>query len=91
MIRHVNIRVKGRVQGDFYRATARDVAESLQLKGFVRNEPDRTVYIEAEGEPDSVEQFIQWCRQGPPRAVVSDVEVTDGTVQSFSRFEIRRS
>jgi len=91
MIRHVNIRVKGKVQGVFYRATARDVAETLQLKGFVRNEPDRTVYIEAEGEPGAIEQFIQWCRQGPPRAVVGDVEVTDGTVQSFSRFEISRS
>jgi acylphosphatase len=90
MPRHVNIRVTGKVQGVFYRATAKDVADKLGVKGFVRNESDRTVYLEAEGEPGSIEKFIDWCKQGPPRAAVSNVEVTDGALRSFPNFEVRR-
>jgi acylphosphatase len=82
--------VTGRVQGVFYRATAKDVAEALELKGFVRNEPDQTVYIEVEGESSNVNQFVDWCSQGPPRAVVNDVQVNEGTVQGYPDFVVKR-
>jgi acylphosphatase len=67
--------VKGEVQGVFYRASAREEAMRLGIFGWVRNLPDGDVEAEAEGPEESVQQFIRWCRRGPPTAVVSDVQV----------------
>jgi acylphosphatase len=91
MVRHLNIAISGNVQGVFFRATAKEVADSLGVKGFVRNRNDGSVYIEVEGETADLDRFVSWCRQGPPRAVVSNIEVADGTVVGFTGFEIRRS
>ena len=90
MIRHLNIAVSGKVQGVFFRATAKEVAESLGLRGFVKNQNDGSVYIEVEGETADLDRYVSWCCQGPPRAVVSNVGVADGTVVEFTGFEIRR-
>ncbi len=70
------IRVTGLVQGVFFRASTRDAAIRLGLSGWVRNAPDGSVEIFAEGEAGTVRKFIDWCRQGPPSAVVRDVSVT---------------
>jgi acylphosphatase len=89
-MKHLNIRVTGRVQGVFFRASAREVATKLQLRGFVRNEPDGSVYIEAEGPEEALKEFVAWCRQGPPHAVVTNVETQEGSLQQLDRFDIRR-
>jgi acylphosphatase len=90
MIQHLNIRINGKVQGVFYRASACEKAQALQLYGFVRNESDGSVYIEAEGDAKELESLVSWCRVGPPRAQVTHVDVTPGLLQGFSRFEIKR-
>ena len=77
------------VQGVFYRASARDEAKKYGIKGYARNQADGTVYIEAEGEEDKLELFIAWCKRGPARAVVSNVEVSEGELKNFSAFEIQ--
>ena len=74
MIR-VHVRVHGRVQGVYYRATAQEEAQRLGLVGWVRNRADGTVEAAAEGEDAAVESFLTWCRRGPERAHVDDVEV----------------
>lgn len=89
-MKHWNIRVTGRVQGVFFRASARDVARGLGLNGFVRNEPDGSVYIEAEGGERDLSQFEDWCRKGPPHAQVSDLQIKEGTVQNFRDFTVKR-
>jgi acylphosphatase len=71
----VHVRVHGRVQGVYYRATAQDEAQRLGLVGWVRNRADGTVEAVAEGEAAVVESFLAWCRRGPERARVDDVEV----------------
>lgn len=76
MKRHA-IRITGRVQGVFFRDTARQVASRLGLGGFARNEPDGSVYIEVEGDEDKLAAFLTWCRQGPSRAIVSRVTHTE--------------
>ena len=86
---HKNIRLSGRVQGVGFRYTARSMARVLGVKGFVRNLPAGEVYIEAEGDQEQLEAFIQWCRQGPPRAKVSFIDVYDGAVVGFRDFEIK--
>ena len=90
MQRHYNIEVEGKVQGVYYRATAMQVAGILGITGYAQNLPDGKVKIEAEGDEDMLVRFIQWCHHGPEGAEVKHVSVTDGPIQSFQSFEIRR-
>ena len=68
--------ISGRVQGVYFRASARDVARAQRLSGWVRNRVDGDVETVAEGEAEAVQAFIAWCRDGPPGAHVTDVQVT---------------
>ncbi len=88
--KHYAIRVTGKVQGVYYRASAAEEARRLGLTGFVRNEPDGSVYLEAEGEEEALHQMVAWCQKGPPRARVDQVVVNEGGLQHFISFEIRR-
>lgn len=83
------VRVFGQVQGVFFRHTARLHAEKLGLTGWARNEENGSVAITAEGEKAKLNEFLDWCRQGPPLARVDRVEVAwqEGTGE-FRRFEI---
>lgn len=90
LVKHVKIRIKGKVQGVWYRASAHRKAVSLGLSGFVRNMPDGSVYAEAEGPPESLQAFINWCWKGPELARVEGVDVQEGNVQGFEQFDIRR-
>src|SRR5260221_5888028 len=80
MNKHISINVTGKVQGVFFRASAREKAEELGVKGFVRNEPDGGVYIEVEARGIILEQFFEWCRQDQPRAMIDKLEVMEGEV-----------
>lgn len=67
--------ITGKVQGVFYRASAMGEAQRLGLVGFVKNLSDGAVEAVVEGERAPVEEFIAWCRQGPPAARIDDVDV----------------
>ena len=71
---HYNIKVTGRVQGVWFRDSTRQKALELGVTGFVRNEADGSVYVEAEGEKDALEKLTKWCAVGPPAAEVEKVE-----------------
>ncbi|MEZ0290088.1 MAG: acylphosphatase [Sulfolobales archaeon] len=75
MKRRVIIRVFGEVQGVGFRSWTVRRARRLNLKGFVRNEPDGSVLIVAEGEEEDLLRLIEECRQGPPSARVEDVRI----------------
>lgn len=90
MKRHYNITVQGKVQGVFYRASTKQMAMLLGIDGFVQNEPNEDVYIEAEGTEEMVAKFIQWCHHGPDKAVVKYVSVTEAELNNYAGFEIRR-
>ena len=89
-MKHLNISIQGRVQGVFFRASTRDVADSLNLKGFVENCADGSVYIEAEGEPERLAEFLEWCHKGPVRSVVTAVDHKEGEWKGFRDFTIKR-
>jgi acylphosphatase len=90
MEKHFNITVRGKVQGVYFRASAKKIADILAIKGFVRNQPNGDVYVEVEGEEEMAVKFIHWCHKGPDNAVVEPVSVTDGELQQFTSFEIRK-
>lgn len=71
------ITVTGKVQGVFFRDSARREALKLSLAGFVRNDPDGSVYIEAEGDEDALRQLLWWCSKGSDAAKVTNVEYTE--------------
>lgn len=85
---HLNIKIYGLVQGVFFRATAKQQADKLKIKGFAKNLPDGSVYIEAEGEENDLNYFIKWCRQGPSMAQVEKVEVSENPLKNFSEFVV---
>lgn len=91
MNKRVHVWVSGRVQGVFFRASARDKAVGLGLAGWVRNLPDGRVEILAEGEPRRIAEFLDWCRTGPPRARVEECRVVEETpLGEGGEFEVRR-
>ena len=90
MIRHISISVKGKVQGVFFRATTKAKADELGITGFVRNQPDKSVYIEAEGNDASIDELIAWCKQGPPLAHVERCDTKEGPIAHFIGFLIQR-
>jgi acylphosphatase len=81
--------VYGRVQGVFFRDTARRLAEQRGVAGWARNAPDGTVEAVFEGEPEAVERLVAFCREGPRGAAVERVEVIDEEPEGLSGFSIR--
>lgn len=90
MMIHKNLIVKGKVQGVFFRASTKDVADRLGVTGFVENKADGSVYIEAEGEDSKLDEFLGWCHTGPSGAIVLKVEVASGELKNYDRFVIAR-
>lgn len=76
-VRRVHLKISGRVQGVFYRATTQEEAQRRGLTGWVRNMPGGHVEAEVQGSPDAVDELIEECRSGPPMAKVDDIEVAD--------------
>ncbi|MFT3871225.1 MAG: acylphosphatase [Nocardioides sp.] len=83
-----DIVVHGLVQGVFFRGTCMQVARSLEVAGWVRNEYDGTVRLHAEGSEDAVEALITWCREGPKHASVTKVDVTEAPVEGLTNFDV---
>jgi acylphosphatase len=88
-VKRVRARVHGRVQGVFFRAEARSRAESLGLAGSVRNLPDGTVEVVAEGEDDRVASLVDWLHRGPAGAQVERVEVSEQEPAGERGFQVR--
>ncbi len=89
-MKRVKIIVIGKVQGVFYRASTLEKAQQLGLTGIVKNQADGTVYIEAEGESERLEQLVIWCKSGPRFASVRTVDTEEISLQNSSKFEIVR-
>ncbi|MFD1257420.1 acylphosphatase [Mucilaginibacter terrae] len=88
MIKHLNITVQGKVQGVSYRVTTKAVADQLGVRGFIRNEANGDVYIEAEAEQSLMELFMEWCEDGPDPARVTAVTTTEGEIKNYRNFEV---
>jgi acylphosphatase len=74
-VKRAHVRIRGHVQGVFFRSEARERAESLRVGGWIRNCPDGSVEAVFEGDDDRVDSLVRWCGRGPRGAVVEDVAV----------------
>ncbi len=80
---------RGRVQGVGFRYSAQSVARRLGVAGYVQNQPDGTVRVECEGEPDAVKEMADWLRKGPPGAKVTALDLTyRSTRRGYTTFTI---
>lgn len=85
----LEIRIYGKVQGVWFRASAKDEALRLRLTGKVWNEPDGSVGVLVQGDAESIQSFIDWCKQGPPLARVQEVQGAEVvTTEVFTGFDI---
>lgn len=87
----VHLKVNGRVQGVYFRASTVEEARRLHLTGWVMNCPDSSVEVVAEGERERLEKLISWCRCGPPGARVREVRAEwEAPKEEFQIFFIKR-
>ena len=89
-MKHINVTVTGRVQGVYFRAATQETAEFLGITGFVKNQTDGSVYLEAEGKEKTLKEFCQWLNSGPPAARVDKLDILVGEVQHLKDFIISR-
>ncbi len=84
----VRVRVSGRVQGVFFRASCAERADELGLSGWIRNVSGGAVEAVFEGTESAVAQMVGWCREGPPLARVDRIDVIDEAPTGGSGFRI---
>ncbi len=91
MIARARVVFRGRVQGVYFRAHCQEKAESLGLRGYVRNARDGTVEAVFEGERALVEECVEWNATRQPSARVDRADVTwEAPTGEFGGFEVRR-
>ena len=86
----VQLYVKGKVQGVFYRASTVDVAKKLGVTGWVKNQPDGSVKIHAQGSVTAIDELILWAWQGPKNAKVTAVDTVVVAADDFITFNVLR-
>ncbi len=85
---HIEGYIRGRVQGVNFRDSTRTFAKSIGLDGLVRNEPDGSVYIEAEGNQDQLAALREWLEDGPSAADVEEIDLREGDLRHHEDFTV---
>jgi acylphosphatase len=87
----VHLKIEGRVQGVFFRASAKDVADEIGITGWVKNTEEGDVEIMATGTNEMLQKLIEWCKKGPRNAIVTNVVITQKEKEEhFGNFEVYR-
>lgn len=87
----VHLLISGKVQGVFFRESARKLAEELRIKGWIKNRNDDKVEALISGDENDVNDFISWCHTGPERAEVTEMTVSQQPETSFEKFKVIRN
>ena len=86
----MRITISGKVQGVYYRQSTREKSMQLGISGIVKNLTNGSVEVIASGTSDQLNNLVEWCKQGPPKAVVSSIESEELPYQTFDGFKIIR-
>lgn len=81
---------RGRVQGVRYRLSTQEKAIELGVAGYVKNQEDGSVLIEAEGTQSQLDQLAEWCYIGSVMSKVNKIEVYSGELKGFEGFKVLR-
>jgi acylphosphatase len=84
----IHAHATGRVQGVWYRAGTQEAARRSNVRGWVRNLPDGSVEAVFEGDADDVNSVVEWCRSGPPHAIVESLVTRQEAPEGLTDFEI---
>lgn len=80
--------IKGKVQGVFYRVSARETAAKTGVKGWIKNSPEGDVEAVVTGSEEQLSEFISWCKKGPPRSKVTEVIAKELEEVQFVEFSV---
>ena len=86
----VKIIIYGKVQGVGFRNFVFLNAKKLNIKGYVKNNPDGTVEAVFEGDEDNINKMIELCKKGPERARVDKIDIKDIEINNYQDFKIIR-
>jgi acylphosphatase len=90
-MKHLRLKIHGRVQGVFFRVSTKEKADELGLVGWVRNDDDGTVSVEAEGSEDKLRELLKWCHEGSQGSQVEKIEEEwSEELVGFEEFEVVR-
>jgi len=90
MIRHVNLIISGKVQHVGFRFMTMQAAYKFGVFGYVKNKTNGSIYIEAEGEEEKLNKFIEWCKVGPVGAEIAEVDISEGEIKNYTSFDIKK-
>ena len=90
MLQTIEINVSGKVQGVFYRQSAKEKALEFGINGKVMNLDNGQVQIVATGTKEQLDKLTDWCKTGPAKARVTNINVRQLSLQSFTDFTIVR-
>ena len=86
----VHLIISGKVQGVFYRQSAKKKAEELNINGWIKNTLEGNVEAMISGEKSDLDRFVEWCKSGPERAVVDEVHIHKEEFFEFDSFRVER-
>jgi len=86
----LQIIIRGKVQGVWFRVSTRNKAQALGVYGVVKNQSDGSVYIEAEGDELVLKNFVAWCYEGSEFSRVDTVDILEIEKKDFTSFKIGR-
>ncbi len=90
MDKRVNLKITGKVQGVFFRHNSKEIADSLNLTGYVQNNPDNTVTIVAEGEENDLKEFVKFIQKGTPQSKIENIKTDwQAPTNEFKQFEVK--
>ena len=84
----LRIHIYGRVQHIGFRFTAMQVAYQRGIRGYIQNQKDGSLIVEAEGEEEKLQEFVEWCKRGPVWAKVNNITVEETEPKNYTSFEI---
>lgn len=86
----IHLLISGKVQGVFFRETSRRLAEKLHITGWIKNTIDGKVEALVTGDEKALNDFVDFCKAGPERALVDEVQVSNQHKIDFEKFEVIR-
>jgi len=85
----IYISIDGQVQHKGFRFFAMQVAYQRGIRGYIHNRKDGSIYIEAEGEEEQLNGFLEWCKKGPMGAKVKNITTEEGEIKNYTSFDIK--